>query len=159
MNAIRVQQLCRGLADLRSGTLWPKCHSLNCFQLCGECMLETGKSLDPDLSTNWDIDSQYTISIMEAISREFNIQRDRALCCTAFMMLQQLSTSFFINSSLITVMFHWLFQVQPMRSMTKFCLLELFGRLSLIPLVSFSRTGVNAAKIQINHREMTLLWF
>lgn len=54
MNAIRVQQLCRGLADSRTGTLRPKCHFPNCFQLCSDLMEEIGKRLDVLIET-WTI--------------------------------------------------------------------------------------------------------
>lgn len=57
-----------GPADLESGTLRPKCHSSNCFQLRADHMEEIEKLLGPELSVNWNMDNPYMILIMEAIN-------------------------------------------------------------------------------------------
>lgn len=151
MNAIRVLQLRRGPADLRSGTLWPKCHSLNCFQLWGDCRLEIEKG--PRLSTNWNIDKP--IHDIDYGSHQPGVQ------CTVWLRARRCSSSphhfhqslynycnvLLIVSGLADQINDWILSATT------------FGRLCLVLLVSFRQTGVNTAKMQINHREMTLLWF
>lgn len=109
MDAIRVQQLCRELADLRPGTLWPKCHFLNCFQLCADCMDGIGKLLHQDYLQieTWTIYTWYWLCRPTVTS---SIQSDWALCCTAFMMLPQPSASLSSVLFLTIVMCYWLFQ-------------------------------------------------
>lgn len=93
-------------------------------------MEEIGKLLGPDYL---QIET-YMILIMEANSQEFNIQCHDAAAAVNIII---------ISTSLTTVMCYWLFQVQPIRSMNKFCLSQhsevstlFFWALSLIPIVS-----------------------